>query len=471
MENSEIKQKIDEIISKCAQNQDIYSNIIKDFYTKGIDKPSIYIESLGLKNKEKDLQKKFKENQKKLIGFIKNLNSNLEIYNVLSCIYGAFLGDAIGAFCEFHKSSKNNSKKIFKEIPVFGQLKGQTTDDSEMAMSFAYAMMDNPLKETIDVNYLYFYYGAWAKSKPIDIGNTTIRAFSKYKFDIFHPKNKNFQSVSNDIFTNNYHSLSNGFLMRKSTFIAWFFYRFYSLINDALNPINDNTLLLKLYDKLKDLSSIDNQCTHPNLETNAASAIYSIMALGAIRGLRANNIIDKIVHLCEDNNFIIKGEEDKDISNFILFFHQKFKTKSFDFWDTFTNSQSHDCITKSIGWYGHAFKLTIYYLINFEQIEEKNRFQNIMEEICNLGGDTDTNCCIVGCVIGPLSGLSNFGAYFDKVLEVIPRNRYLFSISIMVLYVLYLRRSSRNNELLLDEHFFLRTILTLLYDDIEIDLY
>lgn len=37
-----------------------------------------------------------------------------------------------------------------------------------------------------------------------------------------------------------------------------------------------------------------------------------------------------------------------------------------------------------------------------------------MFDICNLGGDTDTNCCIVGGVIGPLIGLNNFGNYEDK---------------------------------------------------------
>ena len=470
MKNLNIKQKIAEILLACSNNQDIYSNIIKDFYTKGIDKPSIYIQSFGLSEiKEKDIQKKFKENKKKLVDYIKNIKSNLAIYKVLSCIYGSFLGDAIGAFCEFHASSNKNYKKIFHDPPVFQQLPGQITDDSEMAMSFAYAMMDNPLKETIDPNYLYFYYGAWSRSKPIDIGHTTIKAFSKFNFNEYHPKNKNFQNVFNEIFSNNYNSLSNGFLMRKSTFIAWFYHRFYRLVNDAFNPINDNKLLLDLYDKLKELSRIDNQCTHPNLQTNAASAIYCIMALGAINGLRANNIIDKIVNLCQDKNFIKKGEDEQYISNFILFFYQKFKSHNFEFWNSFTNSQSKDCITKTIGWYGHALKLTLYYLINFEQIDEKKRFQQIMEEICNLGGDTDTNCCIVGAVIGPLSGLQNFGSYFDKVIDVIPRNRYLFSICIMLLYVLYLNKSNRNNELIEDKHYFLRTVLTLLYDDVEIN--
>ena len=126
--------------------------------------------------------------------------------------------------------------------------------------------------------------------------------------------------------------------------------------------------------------------------------------------------------------------------------------------DSFSDTKSNDCIIKHMGWYGHSLKLTLYYLINFEFIEEgkdNNRFQTIMEQICNLGGDTDTNCCIVGSVIGPLVGLNKFGKYFDKIIDVIPKNRYLFSICLMLPYVLYLKNSNRNNELIKDEHYFL----------------
>ena len=472
MEVEDIQKRIEQVVKKCSENPEIYSNIIKDFYTKGIDKPSIYLLSLNIMPnlKAKDIQNKFKENQKIIIDYIKNqIKPDQTIYKILSCIFGSFLGDALGAFCEFHVSSKDNSKKIFQELPVFGQLQGQITDDSEMAMSFAYAMMDNPNKETIDINYLYFYYGAWVCSDPIDIGNTTIEAFSYFNFKDFHPKKNNFNKVIEDIFNKNYNSLSNGFLMRKSTFIAWVYFRFYGLINDAFNK-KDNKSILELYNKLKELSRIDNQCTHPNSETDVVSSFYCIMALGALKDLKANEIIDKLLKLCNDNYFQKKGKNDEEFNfaNFIIHYINKYKLNKFDFWDNFTKGESNDndCVTKYIGWYGHAIKLTLYYLINFEK---KNDFTNIMKEICDLGGDTDTNCCIVGGVIGPLVGLNNFGEYFDKVLNVIPQNRYIFSICIMLLYVLYLKKSSRNEELIKDEHYFLKTILTLLYDNIEIN--
>ena len=474
MENeNDIKKKIDEVLLKCS-NIDIYSNIIKDFFTKGINKKSETLESLNIlpKYNEEKLKKKFIENKNKICDFIKNkITKNLSIYHVLSCIFGSFVGDAVGAFCEFHKSSKNNYKKIFKDNPVFGQLKGQITDDSEMAMCCAFAIMDIPEKEKIDSNYLYFYYGAWSKSHPIDIGTTTRKAFINYDFKKYNPKNNNFKQIQNEIFSKNFNSVSNGFLMRKCTLIAWIYYRFYADINSAFSGVNDTAYLLEFYKKVKEFSYIDNICSHPNLETHSISAFYIIMAIAAIKQLSANNIINIIYQLCKNKYFKEQGEEEE-IKNakFIVDSIDIFKDKNFNFWDYFGRADSPHCVAKNIGWHKHSFKLTLFYLINFEYMDEKNRFKEILDEICNLGGDTDTNACIVGGVIGPLVGLNNFGEYFFKVLDVVPNNRSLFSVFIIFLYVQYLKNSNRNNGLIKNEKYFLKTILTLLYDDIEINI-
>ena len=91
-----------------------------------------------------------------------------------------------------------------------------------------------------------------------------------------------------------------------------------------------------------------------------------------------------------------------------------------------------------------------------------------MSQICNLGGDTDTNACIVGSVIGPLIGFSNFSD-FDKIINVIPPSRAIYSIALMYLYVRYLKISIRNNEVIQNNRYFLKIILDLLYGEVEID--
>ena len=473
MSNNDIKQIIENTLKACS-DPEIYSNVMKDFFTKGIEKPSIILKSLGtnLPNlKEKEIKNNIEKNIEKIKSFIFKELTGLDLYKALSCIYGAFFGDALGAFCEFTKYSDKNYRAIFNKTPVFGGEKGQVTDDSEMSMSFAYAIMDNPLKEDIDVNYLYFYYGAWSKSNPVDIGNTTKKAFSKFDFQEFNPKNKKFESVEKFIIDSNKNSLSNGFLMRKSTFIVWVYYRFYGDVNKAFSGINNNKLLIELYEKIKKLSNIDNKCTNPNHEADAVSAFYCLFVLGALVGLRSIGIIDKIVTLCKDSYFQKKEEDnpDKYVCKFITFFVDKFKENNFNHIKFFGDKDSKGCINdKQIGWYGHSFKLTLYYLINFE-LYEKNPFRTIMDEICNFGGDTDTNACIVGCVIGPLVGMKNFGDKFDKVISLIPKNRAIYSILLMVPYVFYLKYSNRNDKFIKDVHYFLRTILTLIYDTFDLD--
>ena len=97
-------------------------------------------------------------------------------------------------------------------------------------------------------------------------------------------------------------------------------------------------------------------------------------------------------------------------------------------WDYFTYEKS---IYKSMGYYVHAFRLTLYYLYYFDKYssDDKNnytKYRVIMNEICTFGGDTDTNAAIVGAVLGPLIGYKNFGKEFKKMIIIISENRYIF---------------------------------------------
>ena len=92
-----------------------------------------------------------------------------------------------------------------------------------------------------------------------------------------------------------------------------------------------------------------------------------------------------------------------------------------------------------------------------------------MNQICNLGGDTDTNCCIVATVIGPIIGMSKFGNEFNKMIELIPPKRGIFSVAMVLLFVIYLKKSNRDNKLVENNKYFLEQLLTMLYGDIELD--
>ena len=472
-QNNDINTKISIVLSKIVDEK-IYSYIMKELFTYEIGKQLKFINNLNIlpKLNETQLQQNFKNNIRKIISKIKYFiqNPNSDVYKVLSCIYGAFLGDAIGAFCEFKEPNKNNSRDIFKlTSTVIGGELGQVTDDSEMALSLAYAIMDNPVKDQLISDFLYFYYGAWFNTQPLDFGNTTKKALELFDFVNFNPNFYHFYKIENEILSKNKKSLSNGFLMRKSTFIVWLYYRFYNEINFTFSS-GDNYSLLNLYKKIKNLSSSDNKCTNPNYLTDVVSSVYSLMALMAIYGKDSYYIINNIVKLCKDSNFRNIGKDEKAISETTLYYIDLFNSKKIDFWRMFGDLNSQDNVFNNMGYYLHSFKLTLYFLCNFNNLSQYDKFRTIMSQISNLGGDTDTNCCIVGAVIGPLIGVSNFGPELNRMLELIPTNRSIYSVAMVLLFVFYLYKSNIDNNLIQDNRYFLRQILTMLYGDISTNL-
>ena len=258
--------------------------------------------------------------------------------------------------------------------------------------------------------------------------------------------------------------------MRKSTFIVWLYYRFYNEINFTFSS-GDNYSLLNLYKKIKNLSSPDNKCTNPNYLTDVVSSVYSLMALMAIYGKDSYYIINNIVKLCKDSNFRNIGKDEKAISETTLYYIDLFNSKKIDFWRMFGDLSSQDNVFNNMGYYLHSFKLTLYFLCNFNNLSQYDKFRTIMNQICDLGGDTDTNCCIVGAVIGPLIGVSNFGPELNRMLELIPTNRSIYSVAMVLLFVIYLSKSNIDNNLIQDNRYFLRQILTMLYGDISTNLF
>ena len=91
-----------------------------------------------------------------------------------------------------------------------------------------------------------------------------------------------------------------------------------------------------------------------------------------------------------------------------------------------------------------------------------------MNQICSFGGDTDTNAAIVGAVIGPLIGYKDF---FDeeylKMLNLVPKNRFVFSPALMIIYVYFLKNNKNNTNL--KGKYFIRTLLYFLYEKIDLN--
>ena len=475
MENK-INLESDKIFDKFFKEDEFYYNFmfllfqkLKDinFPFNDTEKTKIYL----IENMEKNInfliihikELEVKENKE---------NKEEGVYGCLSCIFGAFFGDSIGAYCEFKKPSKLNINKIFKGNPMFGDAPGQVTDDSEMAMVSAFAIMENENLKELNSNYLYYFYGLWHISHPRDEGNTTRKALKYFNLKDFNLNKGNNNGIFEEIEKNNNKSLANGFLMRTSPIIVFLYFRYKSEITKAFNKKKDNQKeLYDLFEIIKSEVYKDNICTHPHESLCISHSIFCIMSLGAIYGLDSTQIIDNVKTLL--NHKFFNGKKDYGIKDIIIkeleIYEDHKDLSSFDnAFNYFTNGEKN--VTIHMGYYVHAFRLTLYYLYFFNEInseKEFSKFRVIMNQICSFGGDTDTNAAIVGAVVGPLIGYKNFcDEDFLKMVSLVPKKRFVFSPALMIIYVYFIKNNINNKNH--KGKYFIRILLKLLYDNIDL---
>ena len=396
------------------------------------------------KSKKLDLTlfKKNKNTLKQKIKYlISNKEKNKDTYKCLSTIYGAFLADSMGSNCEFSEPNKSNHLTIYSNILNRRFEPGQITDDSELAMSISFSILDNLNYEKINPNILFFYYSIWYNSNPKDIGITTGNALSKlniYKTsitdkEIFSAKFKKEIKEENNL------SLSNGFCMRLSPFLSWF----YMMNKDYISNILKSKLSEKYYElyiKIYNEISKDNQLSHPNEEQPIAGSILIFMGLCSMQdNISGKEILEKIQILFSSQFFNNENNKNeikinKHFKNLLsIYRNQKFNKDIF-----FSN------IIENMGNLYHAFNLTIYYLETFDENKKKmsltELYTKIIYEINDFGGDTDTNGAIVGMIIGPLIGVENFEKkYFDVFLDYFSEERIIYTNVLMYFYVEFLK--------------------------------
>ena len=418
-------------------------NKIKHSFIENPHEYNNFLKKLYLKNFDGDLTIYYK-NIKYLADKIKNLSieKNFDYYQSLSCILGAFYGDALGNTVEFEPKDPNNHNKIYGKCKFKITEPGEITDDSEMAISLAFAILDNNDLYELNQNLLYYYYGAWCKTNNPDIGLATATALQDFDFNNSLINNKDLYSyqIKNKIMATNKDSKANGFLMRISTLIVWFYFRFKDYLKNELKK-DDKNSFYEIYQKIYEQISKDTSIIHPNSENSVASTIFVFISLCAIFKFNHNEILRKLKILIFNENFLNYTDNDKTIvKNLITTTLENFEDKNFNK-DNFFN------ITVHQGYYVHAYKLTLYYLFIFDKIPETNmisKYRYIMNEICDFGGDADTNCAIVGTVIGPLIGYNKFDQNdFDIFLYHVNNRRVQFATSYMYLFIKFLDVSNK----------------------------
>ena len=408
-----------------------------------------YLLNIKLKDLDKQIIEKNIEKIVNKVDYI-DIEKDKDKYEALSCIFGAFLGDSMGSCCEFSPKCDSNHEIIFKiKNGIFEP--GEVTDDSEMAMSAAFAYIDlineDPL---ITQDLIYYYFCVWRTSGPKDIGHATTNALrywtpSKLQETIFNYKMVQIQ---------NWDSLANGFLMRISTFIAYFYYNNLSYIKETIETYfktnrnkNDELTdeMINLYIKIFNESIKNTEITHPNYENGISSAVFTLMSLTGMIMKDAKLVYILFYQISKSKKFI-NFEENKYL-NYSLKSTQK---KYVEIIKEIENNKEIS-VTSSMGYYMHGFKLSVYYLYKYPEMaanQDSDLYYKIMCDVCDYGGDTDTNCAIVGAMIGPLIGYKNFNKeLFDIFIRFIPEERCQFNSAFMYVYVEYLeKKMMQKNE-------------------------
>lgn len=416
---------------------------------------------------------------------VQNADKNTSmIYNGCSTLIGASLGDSMGSYCEFTGPNEANYKAIWAETnPIFATARGQLTDDTEMATSMALGILESLNKFGLGypqqsdfkfkTHFIAYYYLFWFLSNPFDIGNTTRNALDvtnlnkimkeKYDDEILISKMKSNSESRNSS------SLSNGFLMRHTPMTVFLYYYFEinaknteaNYFKRCVEEKQYEDLFLFLYNFI--LGEI--QLTHFNLECALAAVVYDFLILSILtnKNPKENVSLNHLLSLIEFLEALLKSTN-KQIEN--LKIKQSIKkilnslndiNQMTDFEKESEKSELLKVGVDNIGYYMHAMNLTLFivkFLQNFSNIKEFGIYRNIINFICNKGGDTDTNCCIVGGVIGAIIGIKDIETnYLETHLKFNPTDEnnnqgreFIYAPSVLTFYGIKLF-SVLNNQL------------------------
>ena len=284
------------------------------------------------------------------------------------CLLGALAGDAAGATLEFLGRAPTTEDVTWAmSMPGGGDLRvapGQITDDGELTLCLARALTES---KTFDLEKIARNYAKWIESRPFDIGITTSNSLGSFKN--IDDSQLGYAAVMKQSASKMcMGSKANGSLMRISPLGIW----------------GSN---LK-HTEIADFAIQDTSLSHPNNSCGYAVACYSIAIASLIqqpgkRELAFNNArawLDSQANLAR-------------------------------------NSEQYHCWAEVSSWlYDAADNLNVPYFphIGFIKIAFTHAFRHLLlgsdyetaiTETLLGGGDTDTNACIVGGLIGAAVGI------------------------------------------------------------------
>lgn len=303
---------------------------------------------------------------------------------ILGNIYGQCVGDAIGATYEFLNSQnaiekiKQNKYKNFVEMTgggIHNVKVGQYTDDTEMTLGLWQSILD---EKEINPIGIAEQFDMWLNSGPFDCGKTTKLAI--------HGTNGDYVSMCENAKKYCYESLSNGCLMK-------------------ISPLGA-ACAMGYCTKLEMLWYVKKICelTNPNPICIDMCKAY-VMAIYILITKGDADIAYASAYMTAEHYLTRK-----------LLCHAKETNKRIEL----ENGKTIKPDGEFMGYVGIAFQNAFYQLL---RVKDKS-FYEMMIDTIELGGDTDTNACIMGALVGSYVGMSSIPTKWIYAIDEYVSDKY-----------------------------------------------
>ena len=290
-------------------------------------------------------------------GMVKDNGRKYLLDAALGCLLGACAGDAAGAVLEM-LGRKPRAEEVERAMSMpgggpLGVAPGQITDDGELMICLARALRDS---DSFPIERIARNYSEWVRSVPFDMGRATRRSIGCRK-DILEVASKGYSGVMAEAaHWNNMKSKANGSLMRAAPTGIWG------------HRLDD--------DELAACARRDSSLSHPNESCLGAVSCY-VIAIAHLMRERGDR-----VGAFEHAEKWAAGNANSEVRGWLK--------------DAREN--------KRIPYYPLAGFVRIGFTHAFRHLLLGTPYEDAIRETLSGGGDTDTNACIVGGLLGAAYG-------------------------------------------------------------------
>jgi ADP-ribosylglycohydrolase len=296
-------------------------------------------------------------------------------------VLGALIGDAAGGVLEFmgRPPTPKEARKALQDMPgggVFGLAPGQFTDDGEMTVTLLQTLCNTQGAYRPDL--VAQAYCQWEGSAPFDIGIATRSALRVNRDRRQEPKGLAVL-VQAQAANNNADSKANGSLMRAT-------------------PLGIAACGCSVEEAIE-MAEADAAMTHPNPTCISATTAYVLALRHLILNAADAGKVEGAVQAAAD----YLNSEDKANNSGRLEVSE---------WLEDALHGRLPAAFPQAGFVRYAFTYAFYYLA------QESRFEDAIYRSLLEGGDTDTNACIVGGLVGAYVGLGSLPNYaLSRVLR------------------------------------------------------